>query len=216
MNEWITKLLGNSDLRRMGHGQRFDDLNLGLGWLYYGLARILRPKTVVVIGSHRGFVPLTFAKALADNLEKGTVYFIDPSLVDDFWKDSQTVQDYFVSFGCGNIRHFLMTTQQFVETEMYRALGPVDIVFVDGFHSEEQARFDYEAFQERLAPNGIVLFHDSARCRTSRMYGSDQSYECRVKLFMETLKREPHLQVFDLPFFEGITLVRRAGGVAGT
>src|ERR1019366_9046655 len=99
MNDWLTKLLQNPELRRMGHGQRLDDLNLGLGWLYYALARALRPQTVVVIGSFRRFVPLVFARALADNLEKGSVTFIDPSFVDDFWKDPQTVQNYFTSFG---------------------------------------------------------------------------------------------------------------------
>src|SRR5207302_207272 len=83
----------------------------------------------------------------------GHVYFLDPSLVDDFWKDPQAVQDYFAGFGLSNIRHFLMTTQQFVASEAYRSLGPVGIVFVDGYHSEEQARFDYEAFAGRLAPN---------------------------------------------------------------
>jgi predicted O-methyltransferase YrrM len=209
MNDWLTKLLENPSLRRMGHGQRLDDLNLGLGWLYYGLARVLRPTTVVVIGSFRGFVPLVFSRALADNLETGSVYFIDPSFVDEFWKDPQSVQDYFASFGSHNIRHFLMTTQQFVASDAGKALGPVDIVFVDGYHSQEQARFDYEAFAERLTPNGIVLFHDSTENMTSRIYGKDRAYEHGVTFFLDTLKKDARLQVFDIPFAQGITLVRR-------
>jgi hypothetical protein len=84
MNEWIEKLFQNPDLLRMGHGQRCEDANLGLGWIYYGLARTLRPASVVVIGSWRGFVPLVLGKALADNLEGGEVTFIDPS----WWMDS--------------------------------------------------------------------------------------------------------------------------------
>ena len=210
MNDWISKLLDNPDLRRMGHGQRHEDNNLGLGWIYYALARALRAKSVVVIGSYRGFAPLVFARALADNLEKGTVTFIDPSFVDDFWKDPQAVQSYFTSYGCHNIRHFLMTTQQFVESGMVGSLGLVDLVFVDGFHSEEQARFDYEAFQERLAPGGMVLFHDTAGRRLSNIYGNERAYECRVKDLVEALQRDPRLQVFDVPLFEGVALVRRA------
>ena len=174
MNDWIAKLLADPDLRRMGHGQRVEDLNLGLGWLYYALARMQRPRCVVVIGSYRGFVPLIFAKALTDNLEHGLVYFIDPSLVDDFWKDPLAVNAHFARFGVNNIRHFLMTTQEFVKSETYRDLGTVDIVFVDGYHSEEQARFDYEAFQGSLAPGGLVLFHDSTHATTSPLYGSNQ------------------------------------------
>jgi predicted O-methyltransferase YrrM len=208
MRDWIAKLFEHRDLTRMGHGQRVDDLNLGLGWLYYGLARVLRPATVVVIGSLRGFVPLIFGKALADNVENGQVYFIDPSLVDDFWKVPEAVEDYFAGFGVTNIRHFLMTTQQFVECEAYRSVGGVGIVFVDGYHSEEQARFDYEAFRGRLTPDGLVLFHDSVGNQISRIYGAQRGYQHRVKSFIDTLKKDPCVQVFDLPFAQGVTLVR--------
>jgi predicted O-methyltransferase YrrM len=210
MKEWIQTLFEIKELLRMGHHQRAEDANLGLGWLYYALARIIRPAKVVVIGSFRGFVPLIFSKALVDNAEGGQVWFIDPSLVDDFWKEPSAVQKFFGSFGATNIEHFLLTTQQFVKCEKYRSLGEVGIVFVDGYHSEEQARFDYEAFQDHLSAEGIVLFHDSVRVRTSRMYGPERHYEHRVKCFVDTLKNNSSLQVFDLPFGDGITLVRRA------
>ncbi len=210
MNDWVAQLFTHPELIRMGHGQRVEDLNLGLGWLYYALARVLRPTTTVVIGSYRGFVPLILGKAAADNVEGGEIYFIDPSLVDDFWKDPRAVSAHFAQFGVRNVRHFQMTTQQFVETEAYRELKPVQMVFVDGYHTEEQARIDHEAFVGKLAPQGIILFHDSARVRTSRIYGPGRHYEHGVRRFMDTLKQDPKLQVFDLPFFDGVTLVRKA------
>jgi predicted O-methyltransferase YrrM len=214
MRDWIQRLFETGDLLRMGHQQRAEDANLGLGWLYYALGRILRPARVVVVGSFRGFVPLIFSKALADNSEGGTVWFIDPSLVDDFWKDPAEVRQYFGDFAASNIEHFPMTTQQFVMTEKYRSLGEIGIVFVDGYHSEEQARFDYEAFASHLPADGIVLFHDSVRVRTSRMYGPERLYEHRVKCFIDTLKNDSGLQVLDLPFGDGVTLVRSAGSPA--
>lgn len=214
MKEWIHTLFETKDLLRMGHHQRAEDANLGLGWLYYALARILRPSTIVVIGSFRGFAPLVFSKALADNSEGGQVWFIEPSLVDDFWKDPSAVRKFFGEFGASNVEHFLMTTQQFVMSEKYRFLAEVGIVFVDGYHSEEQARFDYEAFQGRLSAEGIVLFHDSVRVRTSKMYGPDRLYEHRVKYFVDSLKTDSSLQVFDLPFGDGITLVRKERSAA--
>ena len=211
MTDWIASLFTHPKLG-MGHGQRIEDLNLGLGWLYYGLARVLRPSVVVVIGSYRGFVPLVFGKALADNVEDGQVLFIDPSMVDDFWTDPDKVRDYFGGFGVTNVRHFMMTTQQFVETEACKNLAGIGIVFVDGYHTEEQARFDYEAFQSRLTADGVVLFHDSIRFRMSKLDGPDRLYEHRVKCYVDTLKRDPGLQVFDLPFGDGLTLVRKVHG----
>ena len=105
MNSWIKELFEESSLLRMGHGQRAEDLNLGLGWLYYAMGRVVKPRSAVVIGSHRGFVPIVMAKALQDNLEPGTLTFIDPSLVDSFWREPDDVQQYFrghgVSCFCG-------------------------------------------------------------------------------------------------------------------
>lgn len=213
MDSWIAELFADPELVRMGHGQRVADLNLGLGWLYYGLARAMRPKLAVVIGSYRGFVPLVLGKALADNVEGGRVVFVDPSFVDDFWRDPAAVRAHFARYGVTNVEHHALTTQAFVDTEAYRDLRDVGIVFVDGYHSAEQAELDYRAFADRLAPDGVVLFHDSseaAAARVSRIYGADKAYAYTVRAFLATLARDPALQVMDLPWFEGVTLVRRA------
>jgi predicted O-methyltransferase YrrM len=209
VKDWAAKLLGVPDLVRMGHLQRVEDANLGLGWIYYGLTRVIRPQTIVVIGSYRGFTPLVFAKALADNLEGGNVLFIDPSFVDDFWKSPQAVREHFARFGATNIEHFLMTTQQFAQSEVYRSLDKIGIVFVDGYHSKEQARLDYEVFEQLLEPNGVMLFHDSARCGISRIYGPERVYECRVKSYKYEFKRDPYLQVIYNPIPELVTLDRK-------
>ncbi len=212
LTEWVGQLFQHADMLRMGHCQSLDDKNLGLGWLYYGLARVIRPARIVVIGSYRGFVPLVLGKALADNGEGGEVWFLDPSLVDDFWKHADAVQSHFASFGLTNIRHFLATTQQFVESEAYQSLAGIGLVFIDGYHSQEQARFDYEAFRHKLTTDGVALFHDSIRLRLSGIYDRENPYEHRVKCYMDELKRDRTLQVFDVPFGDGVTLVRRASG----
>lgn len=206
---WIAELFSDPAMLRMGHNQRAEDLNLGLGWLYYALGRIVRPRTSVVIGSYRGFVPLVLGRALKDNQEGGSVLFIDPSMVNDFWKDPRRVQEHFDRHGVTNVRHFLMTTQEFVQTETYRDLNNVGMVFVDGYHSEEQARFDYEAFQGLLAPRGVMLFHDSMVTRQSTIYGPDRGYEMRVKHFVDTVKKDPTLETFSFPFGTGLTVLRK-------
>jgi predicted O-methyltransferase YrrM len=213
LTAWISHLYARPGLLRMGHNQRSDDLNLGLGWLYYALGRILRPRHAVVIGSYRGFVPLVLAKALADNVEPGTVTLVDPSLVDDFWKEAD-VAEYAAGFGLENLRHHLATTQEFVETDACRGLDEIGILFVDGYHSAEQARFDYRAFESRLAPDGVALFHDSMFSGTSSIYGDEARYDVSVSEFIDELKRDPSLQVFDIPFGTGVTLVRKLEGGA--
>jgi predicted O-methyltransferase YrrM len=164
----------------------------------------------VVIGSYRGFVPLVIARALTDNREGGEVHFIDPSLVDSFWKDKLAVQNHFCTFGGSNIVHYLMTTQQFAQSEVYRQLDEIGIVFIDGFHSAEQARFDFETFAGKLAPQGVILLHDSIWRLPSRMYGQGREYSHTVIDFISDLKQCGEWQVLDLPFGDGVTIVRRA------
>jgi len=192
----------------MGHAQRRDDLNLGLGWLYYAFGRVIRPKTAVVIGSWRGFVPATIAKALADNSERGEVIFVDPSLVDDFWSDPANVERHFAGLGVPDIRHFCMTTQEFVASTAYRELGEVGILMIDGHHTAEQARFDYLSFLPKLGAEAIVLFHDSVRRFRSPIYGKDRLYEHTVCVLMDRLRLTPGLEIMSLPFDGGLTIVR--------
>jgi hypothetical protein len=150
------------------------------------------------------------AKALQDNLEPGEVTFIEPSLVDSFWQDPESVRRHFLAYGGENIRHFRATTQECVESGEYRALRDIGLVFNDGYHSEEQARFDFNAFAGLVGPRGFVLFHDSMVVRPDKVYGAEEAYEMRVKYFIDDLKRDPRLQVMDWPYgVSGLTLVRK-------
>lgn len=208
MDEFVQRLLADPEMLRMGHAQRKEDHNLGLGWIYYALGRVLRPAKAVCIGSWRGFVPSVMAKSLLDNTEESELWFIDPSLADGFWSEPEQVKAYFSGLGLPNIRHFRYTTQDFVHTEAYRQLSNVGFLMVDGFHSAEQARFDYLAFLDKLDEQAIVMFHDSAGLHESKIYGKDKPYVHTVCHFMDKLAQTPGLETFTLPFARGVTLVR--------
>ena len=64
--------------RPLGHHEQRDTLNLGFGFVYYGLVRALRPRHVLVIGSGFGFSVVCLALGLRDN-GRGVVTFVDPS-----------------------------------------------------------------------------------------------------------------------------------------
>lgn len=208
IEEFIRRLYSDPTMLRMGHSQRREDLNLGLGWIYYALGRIIRPSRAVVIGSLRGFAPSVIAKSMLDNVEGGEVLFIDPSYVNEFWTDPAEVEAHFRRLGTPNVRHFRCTTQEFMATPAYVGLGDVGLLMIDGLHTAEQARLDYLAFLEKLAGSAVVLFHDSLRQRVSSIYGKDNPYTHTVFLFMERLKQTPGLELFTMPFADGLTLVR--------
>lgn len=211
LEDWVGGLLANPELAGMGHAQRPAQADLGLGWLYYGLARTLKPAIAVVIGSWRGFVPMVLARALADEGAGGRVVFIDPSLVDAFWREPSSVQAHFARHGIANIEHHCLTTQAFRASAAYAALGEVGLVFIDGFHTREQARIDFDAFRPIVGPRGAFLFHDSIRRRRSSIYGAGREYQHTVCDLIDELRADTRLQVFDLPLGDGLTLVRERG-----
>lgn len=210
LTNWIEKLFQDPKFLDMGHAQSADDFNLGLGWLYYGLVRAHRIKRAVVIGSYRGFVPMVIARAMQDNQTPGEVIFIDPSLVDNFWRDPKQIKAHFAHYAINTVAHYLNTTQEFIHTPAYAALSDIDLLFVDGYHTYEQAKFDYEAFHSKLADDYLVLFHDSLRSRNSTIYGQDKIYQHSVFEYMQELKHNRQLQVIDFSYGAGLTIVKKA------
>jgi hypothetical protein len=53
-----------------------------------------------------------------------------------------------------------------------------------------------------------VLFHDSVRHKLSPIYDRENPYKHTVCILMERLKKTPGLELFTLPFDDGLTLVR--------
>lgn len=176
---------------------------LGLGWLYYGLARALEPRTVLSIGSGRGFVPILLAKAQRDR-GAAPVTFVDPSFDDDFWTDAERVRKWFASFGVeDHIVHHLMTTEQFATTEACAQLPPVDLLFIDGGHFYEPVAADFRLMSPRLAPGGTMVFHDTVSRSANPKWSGPR------RLLLEIEEREPgRWQMLDLPFGAGVTVVR--------
>lgn len=209
MDEWIRNLLKSPGLMLGGHLQRQEDSNLGLGWLYYALARIIRPSRAVVIGSFRGFTPIVIAKGIQDNGGGGRVTFIDPSYADDFWKSDAHVAEYFAGFGLHNVDHVLMTTQEFCKTDSYYSMSDIGLLFIDGYHTYQHAKGDYGAFIGKLSEEGMVLCHDSAYFGISRVYGEEGKYLRGVPNFVEELRADDEMQVFDFHFDEGAALISK-------
>jgi hypothetical protein len=100
--------------RPLGHHEDPATLNLGFGFLYYGLVRALRPRHVVVIGSGFGFSVVCLALGLKDNL-RGALTFVDPSYSvfrdgplhtvgsTAQWSDPKKARAHFACFGVEDI-----------------------------------------------------------------------------------------------------------------
>jgi hypothetical protein len=120
-------------------------------------------RKAVEIGVYEGSSALVLARSLPVD---GVLHLIDP-FVDDrglaagwrgtAWATRRVVDRVVRERGGPTLRWHVERS----EDAGRRWAEPVDLVFVDGDHSLETCRLDWELFSPWVAPGGIVVFHDA-------------------------------------------------------
>lgn len=201
--------------RPLGHHEERATLNLGFGFLYYGLVRTLRPRHVVVIGSGYGFSVVCLALGLKDN-GAGTVSFVDPSFSvlrngpmqtiggQAQWDDPEKVRARFVRFGVESIvTHHRLTSEAFFGQFGELGLPDIDVAFIDGNHSFSHARHDFLACLSRSRQNSYLLLHDTnLRVRELVRHAGVR------RLTRLIGRRREDFELIDFPFDSGVAMVR--------
>lgn len=199
----------------LGHNEKPQNLNLGFGFLYYGLVRALRPRHVVVIGSGFGFSVVCLALGLKDN-GTGELDFIDPaySLLANGpfktiggtgkWNDPEKVREHFQQFGVEElVTHHKMTSEEFFERFDRHAPPEIDLAFIDGNHSFKDVRSDFLNVLRHSRKNSYIFLHDT------NIYIREFLKHAGVKRWIEILKKDENLfEVVNFPFASGVALVR--------
>lgn len=199
----------------LGHNEKPSNLNLGFGFLYYGLVRALRPKHVLVIGSGFGFSLVCLALGLRDN-DKGTVTFVDPaySVFRDGpfktmggtgkWNDPQKVNEHFALFEVEDlITHHKLRSDEFFPSYQQFQLPEIDIAFIDGSHAFKDVKYDFLKTLEHSHKNTYIFLHDT------HIYIRELLHHAGVKRWLKILKREEEFfEIINFPFSSGVALVR--------
>jgi len=198
-----------------GHHEDSKNLNLGFGFLYYGLVRTLRPKHILVIGSGYGFSVVCLALGLRDN-NHGILSFVDPSysLLKDgpfktiggrsHWDSEEKVREHFALFGVADIvTHFKMCSDEFFCNYEREQLPPLDLAFIDGSHAFKDVRYDFIATVRRSRKNSFLFLHDT------NIYVREILHHSGVKRWLNFLKKFPDLfEIINFPFSSGVALLR--------
>lgn len=201
--------------RPLGHCESAGELNLGFGFLYYGLVRVLRPHHVLVIGSGYGFSVVCLALGLKDNAA-GQLTFVDPSysILSDGpfktvggtsqWDSPAKVRRHFARFGVERIvTHHRLKSEHFFERYDELDLPGIDLSFIDGNHSYADVRRDFVNSLRHSRKNSYLLLHDS------NIYIREMVRHAGVKRWMKYVKRKKDLfELVDFPFSSGVAVVR--------
>lgn len=128
------------------------------------LAELARERsTAVEIGVYEGASAVLLCKALP---EHASLHLIDPFTANATllpgWRASEgatrrVVERAVRRRGAPQVHWHVELSEQTAA----RWSGPVDLVFVDGDHSEEGCRLDWELWSPFVPPGGVVAFHDA-------------------------------------------------------
>lgn len=186
---------------RWTHGAT--DLHLGDGLIVYSIIQQMRAKNCVCIGSGGGFIPRIMTQARYDLYQQK----IFEGNGDFNWGDIGTT---YVVDACNGVGGFNDLED---ETSFYRTYFPprfikdtsknayynffvlqdikIDILFIDGDHSYEGVKLDFNLYSKLLSPRGVIILHDTdLEYETSMIISEDvkqshHSFDGPAKLIKE-------------------------------
>jgi len=140
---------------------RFEDikkLNTGMGCtiedyiFIYGLITLLKPKTIVEIGTNTGASAIVMGLALKENNIDGTIYTFD---ISEVYRKIALKQIMKMELE-GYIKSLLGNSDKVKEISL-----EYDFAFIDGDHTYEGVKKDFENLKDI---SDYILFHDTQNC----------------------------------------------------
>ena len=156
---------------RWSHGAT--DLHLGDGLMIYSLIQFIRAKVCVCVGSGGGFIPRLMTQSRID-LWNQKIFEGNPSKE---WGDIGTTIIVDAANGVGGITNWTdensFLREQFqpqiiIETSerafydyFVRQDIKIDYLHIDGDHSYEGVKKDFDLYSTIMSDNGIITIHDT-------------------------------------------------------
>ena len=168
--KFVTVIKGLLGFKRSNQLNRYAGIE---GWLtsaeaegLYEIASLLSKKSCVLeIGSWKG----KSTWCISQGLKKGTIICIDPfnaageegsKEIYETTKGEKSLLQQFKKNLTDVHSSVKIKTMQGYSNEFVGAVSNIDFLFIDGDHSIEGCRFDYEHFEKDIKPGGFLAFHD--------------------------------------------------------
>jgi len=170
------------------------------------LIAALRPSLLVELGTHYGESYFGMCQAVQENGVSCKCYAVDTWQGDPHaGYDDESV---FVEVDAYNQRHYrpfstlLRTT--FDDAKKNFGDGTVDLLHIDGLHTYDAIRHDFDNWFPKVRPGGVVLLHDTAA----------RHEEFQVwKLWEELARQYPHLEFHHS---RGLGVLQKPGAAGGS
>lgn len=135
------------------------------------LVGVLRPQSIVELGTHRGASFLAFCQAVDEQFQASRVFAIDS------WEGDEHAgfygEEIYMELRDYQQRNFAAISElmrmRFEEALGYFADGSIDLLHIDGLHTYEAVSTDFHSWLPKLSGRAVVLFHDI--CVRDREFG---------------------------------------------
>jgi hypothetical protein len=127
------------------------------------LVQVLKPKVIVELGTHYGGSYFNFCRAVKTGRLGAKCYAVDT------WGGDEHAglydEDVFADVRSHSEREYpdisCLLRMTFDEALNYFSDGSVDLLHIDGLHTYDAVKHDFETWLPKLAPSAVILFHDT-------------------------------------------------------
>lgn len=168
----------------------------------YDLIQYMKPKNIVELGSHYGCSTYAMLQAIKDFRIESTFYAVDTWAGDDYTKNDYE-NDVYIAF-C-KVQESLFQNVDLVKVRKTfdEALSmfqdrSIELLHIDGNHTYEAVKNDYERWKAKVSEHGIIMFHDIS---ADKVFGKTMGSH----LFWEELKADKKYTIeFDFSYGLGV------------
>jgi len=168
----------------------------------YDIVSAVRPELLVELGTYGGLSYFIFCQSMMDNNIDGSAFAIDT------WQGDAQTGGYDNSIWQqvdDHSRDYYRGISYLLRMKFCEAVGQFDdnsieLLHIDGLHTYEAVKEDFESWYPKVKPGGVILFHDIAARLES--FG--------VRQFWEEI--ESAHQTFAFKHGFGLGVLRKPGG----
>ena len=128
----------------------------------FWLVKVVQPRIFVELGTHSGNSYSAFCQAISQFGLPSRAYAVDT------WKGDEQAGMYgesvFQDLNAFNQNHFgrfsRLVRSTFDDARPYFEDGSIDLLHIDGLHTYDAVRHDFETWKSAASPSAVIVFHD--------------------------------------------------------